>query len=166
MMTAPLVVLVDRCHLRRAPEPAVLGTTSQFLTRWLEPVVGEAEHQLTLSGTAQWIFAIVSAAVAVGGIVLAWLIYDRQRLKAVEPELFAHAWYYDEAVSAFMGGPGYEAFDDVVWVDEHVVDGAVNGVGKVSHPERPRPASCCSRATSATTPSASASVPSCCSAGS
>ena len=35
-------------------------------------------------------------------------------------------------VSAFMGGPGYEAFDDVVWVDENVVDGAVNGIGKVS----------------------------------
>ena len=41
--------------------------------------MGEAEHQLTLSGTAQWVFAIVSALVAVGGIVLAWLIYERHR---------------------------------------------------------------------------------------
>jgi NADH-quinone oxidoreductase subunit L len=63
---------------------------------------------------------------------LAWLVYERHRLKAVEPELFAHAWYYDEAVSAFLGGPGTEAFDDVLWVDEHVVDGAVNGVGSAS----------------------------------
>jgi NADH-quinone oxidoreductase subunit L len=131
LMTAPLVVLSVGAvfgGLLNLPFSDDLA----FLSHWLEPVVGEAEHHLTLSGTAQWVFAIVSAAVAVGGIVLAWLIYDRQRIKAVEPELFAHAWYYDEGVSAFMGGPGYEAFDDVVWVDEHVVDGAVNGVGKLS----------------------------------
>ncbi len=104
----------------------------QFLSRWLEPVVGEAEHQLQLSGAAQWAFAIISSIVAIGGIGLAYLVYERHRLKAVEPEILAHGWYYDEAVSAFMGGPGYEAFDDVLWVDEHVVDGAVNGIGKAS----------------------------------
>lgn len=43
-----------------------------------------------------------------------------------------HAWYYDTAVSAFMGGPGREGFDDVAWFDANIVDGAVNGVGKVS----------------------------------
>ena len=131
MMTGPLVVLSIGAvfgGLLNLP----FSDHLQFLSRWLEPVVGEAEHQLTLSGTAQWIFGIVSALVAVGGIWLAWLIYDRHRLKVVEPELFAHAWYYDEAVSAFVGGPGTEAFDDVLWFDEHVVDGAVNGVGKAS----------------------------------
>jgi NADH-quinone oxidoreductase subunit L len=43
-----------------------------------------------------------------------------------------HAWYYDEGVSAFMGGPGYQAFDDVAWFDEHVVDGGVNGIGRLA----------------------------------
>jgi NADH-quinone oxidoreductase subunit L len=104
----------------------------QFLSRWLEPVVGEAEHQLTLSGAAQWAFAIISSLVAIGGIGLAYLVYERHRLKAVEPEFLAHAWYYDESIAAFVGGPGYEGFEDVVWFDEHVVDGAVNGLGKGS----------------------------------
>jgi NADH-quinone oxidoreductase subunit L len=104
----------------------------QFLSRWLDPVVGEAEHQLTLSGAAQWAFAIISSLVAIAGIGLAYLVYERHRLKAVEPEILAHAWYYDDAVSAFVGGPGREGFDDVLWFDEHVVDGAVNGIGKES----------------------------------
>jgi NADH-quinone oxidoreductase subunit L len=104
----------------------------KYLHRWLEPVFGEAEHELTLSGGAQWVFAVVSALVGIGGIAVAWLVYDRRRVKAVEPEILAHAWYYDEGVSAFMGGPGYQAFDDVAWFDHNVVDGAVNGVGKLS----------------------------------
>jgi NADH-quinone oxidoreductase subunit L len=104
----------------------------QFLSRWLDPVVGEAEHQLTLSGPAQWAFAIISSLVAIAGIGLAYLVYERHRLKAVEPEVLAHGWYYDETVAAFMGGPGYESFEGVAWFDQHVIDGAVNDVGKGS----------------------------------
>jgi len=131
LMTLPLVVLSIGAvfgGLLNLPFSEQL----QFLQRWLEPVVGEAEHHLSLSGEAQWVFAIVSALVAVGGIALAYLVYERHRIKPVEPEILAHGWYYDEAVSAFMGGPGYESFEDVLWVDEHVVDGAVNGIGKGS----------------------------------
>jgi NADH-quinone oxidoreductase subunit L len=131
LMTVPLVVLSIGAAfggLLNLPFSDRLA----FLGHWLEPVVGEAEHHLSLSGSAQWVFGIISSAIAVAGIVLAWLVYQRHRLKAVEPEFFAHAWYYDEAVSAFVGGPGDEVFEDVLWVDENVVDGAVNGVGKVS----------------------------------
>jgi NADH-quinone oxidoreductase subunit L len=94
--------------------------------------VGQFSHELSLSGAQQWIFAIVSALVAIGGIAVAFLIYDRRRIRAFEPAVLEHAWYYDEAVSAFMGGPGYEAFEDVTWFDEHVVDGGANGIGKLS----------------------------------
>jgi NADH-quinone oxidoreductase subunit L len=131
LMTVPLIILAIG---------AVLGgllnlpfsDDLKFLAHWLEPVFGDAEHELTLSGATQWVFAIVSAAVGIGGIVVAWLVYDRRRVKAVEPELLAHAWYYDAAVSAFMGGPGYQAFEDVAWFDHNVVDGGVNGIGKLS----------------------------------
>ena len=34
------------------------------------------------------------------------LVYERHRVKAVEPEILANAWYYDQAVTDFMGGPG------------------------------------------------------------
>ena len=45
--------------------------------------------------------------------------------------MLAEAWYYDATVSSFMGGPGREAFGAVAWFDAHIVDGAVNGVGRV-----------------------------------
>ena len=65
------------------------------------------------------------------GIVAAWLVYQRKRVKAIEPEILAHGWYYDEAVTAFMGGPGREAFEGAAWFDANVVDGAVNGTATV-----------------------------------
>jgi NADH-quinone oxidoreductase subunit L len=105
---------------------------TKFLEKWLEPVTGEFEHHLTLSGAAQWTFAIVSAAVGIIGIYVAWLVYDRHRIKAVEPAVLQHAWYYDDTISAFVAGPGEESFEDVAWFDQHVIDGAVNDVGKVS----------------------------------
>ena len=30
-----------------------------------------------------------------------------------------------------MGGPGRKAFDGVAWADSHLVDGAVNGTGRL-----------------------------------
>ena len=30
----------------------------------------------------------------------------RHRIKAIEPEILANGWYYDQAVTEFMGGPG------------------------------------------------------------
>ena len=39
------------------------------------------------------------------------------RIKAVEPEVLADGWYYDQTVSDFMGGPGREAFEAVAWFD-------------------------------------------------
>ena len=55
---------------------------------------------------------------------------SRRRVKAVEPAVLANAWYYDKAVTDFMGGPGREAFEAAAWFDANVVDGAVNGTGR------------------------------------
>jgi NADH-quinone oxidoreductase subunit L len=130
-MTVPLVILsvgVVFGGLLNLP----FSSGTKFLEDWLDPVVGDAAHVLSLSGAQQWLFAIVSAAVAVGGIYVAWLVYDRRRLRAVEPKVLEHAWYYDEAVSNFVAGPGYESYEGVAWFDKNVVDGAVNGIGKIS----------------------------------
>ena len=58
-------------------------------------------------------------------------MYQRKRVKAVEPAILEHGWYYDQAVSAFMGGPGREAFEGAAWFDANIVDGAVNGTATV-----------------------------------
>jgi NADH-quinone oxidoreductase subunit L len=101
----------------------------EFLGRWLEPVVGEAETHLDVATGLKWVLAIIATVAALSGLALGYLVYEKRRAKAVEPEFLAHAWYYDEAVSAFMGGPGEEAFEGVALFDKEVVDGAVNGTG-------------------------------------
>jgi hypothetical protein len=85
-------------------------------------------------------------------------VYERKRVRAIEPAFLAHGWYYDEAVTAFAGGPGREGFDDAARFDAKVVDGAVDGTGKGirAAAQRLRRARA---ATSATTRSASASAP-------
>jgi NADH-quinone oxidoreductase subunit L len=55
-------------------------------------------------------------------------VYLRRRVKPVEPKVLAHAWYYDEAITAFVGGPGEKAFEGTAAFDRNVIDGAVNGV--------------------------------------
>ena len=95
----------------------------------------------------------------------AWLVYERKQAKAVEPALLANAWYYDEAVTAFMGGPGREAFDAVAWFDANIVDGAVNGTALApATPAGPRKGA--DRLRAAATPRRSASASCCSSAGS
>src|SRR5205823_4238057 len=61
-------------------------------------------------------------------IIGAAQIYLRHKRAPIEPELLAHAWYYDEAVSGFVAGPGEAAFEATAQFDRGIVDGAVNGV--------------------------------------
>src|SRR5699024_6587217 len=96
---------------------------------WLHPVVeiGEADITGTLAENNKYLLLGVAVVVALIGIAAAWLVYERKRLKAIEPELFARGWYYDETVSNFMGGPGSRMFNALAWFDKRLVDGAVNG---------------------------------------
>ena len=64
-------------------------------------------------------------------IAAAVMVYAKHKAKPVEPAVLAEGWYYDETVSRFMGGPGREGFGAIAWFDANVVDGAVNGVGRL-----------------------------------
>ena len=74
------------------------------------------------------ILAIVCSLV---GIVIAWLIYQKQRVKAFEPKLFAAGWYYDTAITWFMGNPGRKGFEATAAFDATVIDGAATGTSVV-----------------------------------
>ena len=73
----------------------------------------------------------VAVAIGLIGISAAYMVYSKKKVKAIEPNLLANAWYYDKGVSALMGGPGRKSFDAVAWFDSHIIDGAVNGTGKL-----------------------------------
>ncbi|MDJ0770775.1 MAG: NADH-quinone oxidoreductase subunit L [Ilumatobacter sp.] len=103
------------------------------LEDWLHPVVeaGEAKITETSAYDAKELLALLAVACAVAGIAAAYAIYARKVREPVEPQILADGWKYDSTVSAFMGGPGRRVFDAVAWVDRTVVDGAVNGVGRL-----------------------------------
>ena len=101
-----------------------------FLEKWLHPVVefGEADIHTSWAYENKYLLLVIAAAVALAGIAASVLVYSKNRIRAVEPEVLARGWYYDEAITNFMGGRGRDAFDAVATVDNRVVDGAVNGV--------------------------------------
>jgi NADH-quinone oxidoreductase subunit L len=51
--------------------------------------------------------------------------------KVVEPKVLEQAWYYDNAASRVVAGPGAATFNFIAWVDANIVDGIVNGVGEL-----------------------------------
>ena len=52
-----------------------------------------------------YLLMVIATIASLGGIVLAWLVYQRRRIKAVEPKVLEEAWYYDRTVTEFMGSP-------------------------------------------------------------
>jgi NADH-quinone oxidoreductase subunit L len=132
LMWVPLVVL--------AIASAVAGVLNlpfsdqtQYLERWLEPVLGHNEHHLSFGGGTLFVLAVIATAGAVVGIAFARAVYLRGKAKrnAIEQPVLAHGWYYDEGVSRFMGGPGRRLFDLAALFDRVVIDGAVNGVAQL-----------------------------------
>jgi NADH-quinone oxidoreductase subunit L len=114
--------------------PKLFGIPSGIsyeLEHWLEPVIefGEADITGTWAYDNKYILVAIAVAAALGGLALAWLVYLKKRLRPWEPSLFANGWYYDAAVSWFMGRPGRRGFEAVTDFDATVVDGAVDGVG-------------------------------------
>ncbi len=133
-MTLPLVVL--------AFFAAVAGFinlpfsfTTHWLEDWLAPVTGRYGAELTYSNWTILLLLTISTIVALGGIGLAYLVYLRHEIPAepFEQPLFDRGWYYDYAVTTFMGGPGRVLFESASWFDTHVIDAAVNGIGGLAH---------------------------------
>jgi NADH-quinone oxidoreductase subunit L len=101
------------------------------LEHWLEPALFENEAKLDVATGMKWGLAVIAILGAAIGILTAAATYLKGRLKAstFELGLFARGWYYDQAVSNFMGGPGRRFFDLVTAFDRKAIDGSVNGVG-------------------------------------
>jgi NADH-quinone oxidoreductase subunit L len=126
-MTAPLVVLAVAAAVS---EVINLPFTPDllYLEHWLEPVVGAGQAHIAVTTETKLTLALAATVAALVGIAVASLVYLRRRVRAVEPAVLAHAWYYDTAITRFVGGPGTKGFEAVAWFDRNVVDGAVNGV--------------------------------------
>jgi NADH-quinone oxidoreductase subunit L len=129
-MTFPLVVLAILATIAGFLNLPFSGT-EHWLEDWLAPVTGRYGAVLTYSNAQIAGLLAISTVVALSGIGLAYLVFIKHRVPAekVEPEFFLKGWYYDLAVSDFMGGPGRRFFEGLAWFDRTVIDGAVNGIG-------------------------------------
>jgi NADH-quinone oxidoreductase subunit L len=131
-MTTPLVVLAGL---------AIVGgglnlpftKDLHFLEHWLEPVLEGNERVIDVATGTKVGLAVIAIVAALSGVALAVAVYLQKRIKPIEPQLLADGWHYDEAISAFVGGPGRAGFEATATFDKTVIDGAVNGVaGAVS----------------------------------
>jgi NADH-quinone oxidoreductase subunit L len=134
MMTAPLWVLAFLSLFAGVINlPFVLS-----LEKWLEPALGKHGHPGLIVELLAFTLSIVAAFV---GLTFAYAKYRRnepwtQRLSAefefLEPAL-AHRWYLDDFYFAYIVLPLRrlsEWFATVV--DQRVIDGTVNGMGRVT----------------------------------
>jgi NADH-quinone oxidoreductase subunit L len=138
LMTYPLLVL------------AVLAFGAGFLNapfnEWLGPIIEgwvpeETEELMTHSDFKMWI-AATSVGVGLAGLWTAWAIYQAKWLDPVRiraliepvPEILENRYYLDALYQdVFVKGIvlGTARWGVAVW-DRYVIDGAVNGVAKVT----------------------------------
>ena len=137
LMLIPLVILGVLAifgGLMQLPHLGIIPDEwEHHLEHFLEPVVGFGEADITNTWADDHLVLLLILAIVCSfvGIVIAWLIYQKQRIKAFEPKLFAAGWYYDTAITWFMGNPGRKGFEATAAFDATVIDGAANGTSVV-----------------------------------
>lgn len=142
IMTVPLMILAFFSIIAGyIGMPVVFGKNLNWFSRFLEPVIYEAhgEHHLGL-GT-EWILILISIAVALFGIVMAYVFYIRKpaiphSLAARLPWLYKllyNKYYVDEIYNAVVVNPMIRG-SEIVYrnFDLKVIDGAINGSAKTA----------------------------------
>jgi NADH-quinone oxidoreductase subunit L len=136
VMTVPLAVLaVLTAVAGLIGIPSAHGTA---FARFLAPVL--PAHEDASSGALVLVLMAVSAAVAVGGVVLAWIMYGRRPVRADvigvarNPlhALLLNKYYVDELYDAVIVRPLFRLSGWCARVfDQAGIDGTVNGVARV-----------------------------------
>ena len=132
VMLTPLVVLSGLSIVGGAMQ-LPFGKDFNFLERWLAPVVEESEAHIgeTWAYQNKYLLLSVAIVVAVVGVAASIAVYAKSWIKPIEPKVLEQAWYYDNAASRLIAGPGARTFNLIAWIDANIVDGIVNGVGKL-----------------------------------
>ena len=107
---------------------------TKHLEKWLEPILFGNEVHVTASGQTKWLLAVIAIIGASIGVIAAIFVYLKNRVATskIEHAILEDAWRFDSTVSSFMGRPGRKSFEATTWFDQNIIDGAVNGVGKVT----------------------------------
>jgi NADH-quinone oxidoreductase subunit L len=112
----------------------------EFFDDWLEPSFHGATNVDPQSFVQGLTLEIVSVVLALAGIFLAYRLYRIGLARAADEPLdrrlgraapvLGHAYFYDEGIARFVGGPGrgFASWLDRV-IDRKVIDGTVDGIG-------------------------------------
>jgi NADH-quinone oxidoreductase subunit L len=136
MMTVPLAILAFFSVVAGyVGLPVVLGERANLFNRFLEPVIHPG-HEAHLSIGSEWLLILISVAVALGGIYIAYVFYLKSpqtphRLVARFPKaykLLYNKYYVDEIYNAAFVNPLVDG-SRIVYdnFDLKVIDGTVNG---------------------------------------
>jgi NADH-quinone oxidoreductase subunit L len=104
--------------------------TGNRIEDWLAPVTGFEEPQLSVSPA---VIQYTTLAIVLVGAAIGWLLYDRRPVPEIAPAgnlltRAARADLFGDAVNeAVFMRPGQYLTRVLVWFDNRVVDGAVNG---------------------------------------
>jgi NADH-quinone oxidoreductase subunit L len=142
VMTLPLVALAAGSVLAGwlgVPKLWTLfGDAFRLFPRWLEPMFRLAGAESEHPASTEWTLMILSAAVAAGGISLAYYFYVKrpqlpervyERARPLYTVLY-NKWYVDELYDLlFVNGFGKGGGGAMAEFDRRIVDGGVNGAG-------------------------------------
>jgi len=136
VMTVPLIVLAILTAVA-----GFIGIPSSHGTafgRFLAPVL--PLHEEETGGAVAFTLLILSAAIAVGGVLLAWVMYGLRQVRAETIGvsrnpiymLLARKYYVDELYDALFVQPIYRLAQWCARIfDLGVIDGIVNGIARV-----------------------------------
>jgi NADH-quinone oxidoreductase subunit L len=132
VMTVPLIILAIASTIGWLINAPFGGL--DFLTKWLAPVFpATIAPPIHVATSTKWILGIAVTALAFLGLGLGLAAWRKVERPELEPAFLVHGWYIDEGVSAAVSGPlarMANAFSFVI--DAKIVDGAVNGVAKLT----------------------------------
>ncbi|GGB18981.1 NADH-quinone oxidoreductase subunit L [Puia dinghuensis] len=113
--------------------PAVIAPNAHWLAKFLGPVVGEGTGAELASGT-EWGLIATSVVLALIGSIGAWARFSKKP-ELGEPtgfgKVLANKWYVDEFYNAMIVRPLDLLAQFLVFFDKNIVDGIVNGVGRL-----------------------------------
>ncbi|MFY8166395.1 MAG: NADH-quinone oxidoreductase subunit L, partial [Sediminibacterium sp.] len=133
-MTLPLVILAVLSAISGAIGiPEIMGG-GHWLSHQLVTIVGEP-HKATLSHSTEWILMAISVTVAMVALLIAISIYGKKadgEPKTAFGKFLYNKWYIDELYENLIVNPlnRFAGFlKDIL--EKVVIDGAVNGTGKL-----------------------------------
>jgi NADH-quinone oxidoreductase subunit L len=114
--------------------PAVIKPDAHWLAKFLGPVVGEGPGGAEMSTGTEWALIAISVTVALIGTFAAVARFSKKP-ELGEPtgfgKVLANKWYVDELYNALFVKPLDLLAQFLVFFDKYVIDGIVNGIGRL-----------------------------------